>query len=1762
MKKSQTLVRTKALAFHSKIFSLTIFFYVFLLLLSLPYEGNAQAYIKQSRYLGGDSYDPIVGTQIVNGYRYIVSNASDNAGANTYPITTGGPNPGDNDIQVTKLNTDGTIAWSRFIGGSRDDQANDFMVLGNYIYIVGYTISNNFPVTDGSTLQTGSFIYNGFLTKVDISNGAIEYSSLRGVGAMQYIQLDNGYMYIEGRDQSTSITKITVSRFDPVAETWLYKKTFGGSANSDYLEIAYPTLSVFPAAGAQRSTFKAVNGSIYFVATTAATDFPVTDGSSGGGGDTYVFVKLDAVAGSIISSGYLGSPGYGVFSPLDLQVDNGEAYFLGLAFPGGFPTTTDGSSFTGLYYQNLFLIKFGSNGHIVYSKLLAADSDQAIYHDENFALQIESGTVYIAGNAVTITLPGASNSNAGDNDLMIIKLNAFNGSPLYSGYIGSSAADYFNDFKVVNGDMYVVGTSGGSNYPVTNGSTNNGFDMVFTKVNSNNAICFSTYLGGKSSADYSSAISVIADSVFITGGTSSTDFPVTDNSSFAGGEDLTFTQFVFNPAINGIADTLNPSTQNVCKNGLPQLITGVEITLVSDSMPKLYYNGVPAGQSSIIARYQWQVSNNPTGPWTNIPGATKKDYTPQSTSVNQYFRRLAYTSGCSSTPASTSDVDTLLVTSDVAPTVNAGGVFYTCPGTPITLGGSPTATAASGATISSYLWTPTDTYTPGNTSANPSVSPADTTIYTVTVTDSKGCTQIGQALVNAYQANAGPDLPICANQTVRIGSAPIAGLSGVIYSWTSSPTDATMSCTTCAQPEVHPSSATTYTLSVTLPVTGGGTCSSTDQVTVTPVAAPTGDIGGPDVTTCSSGSIALGQPAQSGFTYTWAPGIYLDDVNAAQPNFTPGNINMPNPNPYTYYVTASKGGCSFVDSVKAYTIEANAGPDICGPATIGMPDRTPSINETYLWTVISGDEHIIGANNLPQINVSATTSGATVYELSVTSNGVTCTDDVSVTACGCVLPIINVTAPFSCPSYDINSGNVTMKVSSAISSTFNWSPSAGLSVDTGAVVTLTDNIPRTYTVTATSTIDPSVSCTNTITVNQPTWAKPSFTAQDVTVCPGVPVQIGQANVTGYGYSWTGNNLDDNTISNPTATVNSTTNYPVLVTDVGSGCTVTDTATVSIPGFPANLAGADISLCGTAIVQLGANPVAGLTYLWTPSASYTPGNTVANPTVPVAVTTTFHVTATNTATGCTADDDIVVTVNPAAPTFSFTDQTFCPSTSGAIALPAGPSGMSAYSWSPASLVQNPTSNGPTATTLSTPPASATAYSLTVTNSNGCQSNATVNFTPSIPNPVAGSSRTACKGTPIQLGTSPGMAGTYSWTVTPDPGSATYTLSSTSISNPVFTPTSAGSFTIKVSYTSGGCTTTDVVVINSVDYTMSPIPSQVVCRNSCVQIGTSSPDASATYSWSPVTGLSDPNSSNPTVCVTTSDVTYQLTATGANGCSATQTVIVGVNPQPAPSVSIPSIDACYGGGSVVFQPDISPTGSYNYLWGPNDGSLSSIYSQTPSARIGSLGAKTYNLNVTNSSTGCSNNAAALLNVNNCALPLGLESFTATAQSKNVLLTWKISDEANLSYYVVEFSVDGINFGTIGTKKATNSSLYEFLHTSPVNGINYYRLRMVSTDGSITYSEIRTVKMQLTDKSAYVQLYPNPANNILFLAFSGDIVGKKASMVVLSADGRTLMKKKVTALGTVESIVTASFAKGMYYVQIISDGAIVNKPVVIIR
>ena len=171
----------------------------------------------------------------------------------------------------------------------------------------------------------------------------------------------------------------------------------------------------------------------------------------------------------------------------------------------------------------------------------------------------------------------------------------------------------------------------------------------------------------------------------------------------------------------------------------------------------------------------------------------------------------------------------------------------------------------------------------------------------------------------------------------------------------------------------------------------------------------------------------------------------------------------------------------------------------------------------------------------------------------------------------------------------------------------------------------------------------------------------------------------------------------------------------------------------------------------------------------------------------------------------------------------------------------------------------------------------------------------------------------------------------------------------------------------------------------------------------------------------------------------------------------------------------------------------------------------------------------------------------------LPIELLSFSAIQNKNIVILNWITASEQNNKEFIIEKSVDGITFSTIGTLDGAGTSTeeqqYSLIDEYPVIGINYYRIMQVDIDGKSTYSEIATCNFIGNDDNATLKIFPNPTDgNITVIAFSVYDTKCEKQITIENTLGEIIYRKTID--GSIDKIsidALSKVAKGMYVVRL---------------
>jgi uncharacterized repeat protein (TIGR01451 family) len=367
--------------------------------------------------------------------------------------------------------------------------------------------------------------------------------------------IDGGYVLEANGDVGFSVGAYDRNRELVIDPTAAYSTYLGGSNVDVGLGV---TLDGF--------------GSCFITGYTLSTDFPTENPlQAANAGEEDIFItKFDAQADSPEYSTYVGGSGNDVAT--DIHLDNlGDMTVTGYTTSTNFPlvkpiqSTFGGGSVTG----DAFVFQIASHGTaMVFSTYLGGEAD-----DQGSSLAIDSSNnIYVVGYTSSVNFPvtaGALHTSCGATSTgvcsngFVLKIPSSGTSLSYSTFLGGSGGLGDAAYGVAvdsKGDAYVSGVTGSPNFPVTakafdtkcgsDGLCNGTYDGFVSAINpKGNGFVFSTFLGG-SGYDYAAGIALDTTGVYVSGNTTSTDFPVTKGA--------------FQSTFGGMSSGCVPSSTNTC----------------------------------------------------------------------------------------------------------------------------------------------------------------------------------------------------------------------------------------------------------------------------------------------------------------------------------------------------------------------------------------------------------------------------------------------------------------------------------------------------------------------------------------------------------------------------------------------------------------------------------------------------------------------------------------------------------------------------------------------------------------------------------------------------------------------------------------------------------------------------------------------------------------------------------------------------------------------------------------------------------------------------------------------------------------------------------------------------------------------------------------------------------------------------------------------------------------------------------------------
>ena len=355
-----------------------------------------------------------------------------------------------------------------------------------------------------------------------------EQNGVRQAVKGSYIEKENGQIGFEIGNYNPALALI----IDPVL---FYSTYLGGTGDDSGQSIAVDG-----------------QGNAYVTGVSNSPNFTTTTGtvtSTKGNKDIFV-TKLNHDGTGLIYSAYLGGSGDDIGNSIAVD-SNGNVIVTGETFSNNFPLQSAYQN-TKVGYSDVFILKLNSAGStLVYSTYLGGAGYSGFggeyTRDAGLAVKTDqSGNAYIAGYTTARNIPfptttGAIQTGSGQccydqPDAFVSRLGS-DGTLLYSTYLGGDSSEIANGIAVDStGNIYITGVSYGSSYYrflATAGSyhaySGGNSDAFIAKIrpatNGSADLLYFTYLGGTND-DYGSDIAVDSNNnVYVTGYTTSSDFP-------------------------------------------------------------------------------------------------------------------------------------------------------------------------------------------------------------------------------------------------------------------------------------------------------------------------------------------------------------------------------------------------------------------------------------------------------------------------------------------------------------------------------------------------------------------------------------------------------------------------------------------------------------------------------------------------------------------------------------------------------------------------------------------------------------------------------------------------------------------------------------------------------------------------------------------------------------------------------------------------------------------------------------------------------------------------------------------------------------------------------------------------------------------------------------------------------------------------------------------------------------------------------------
>ncbi len=179
---------------------------------------------------------------------------------------------------------------------------------------------------------------------------------------------------------------------------------------------------------------------------------------------------------------------------------------------------------------------------------------------------------------------------------------------------------------------------------------------------------------------------------------------------------------------------------------------------------------------------------------------------------------------------------------------------------------------------------------------------------------------------------------------------------------------------------------------------------------------------------------------------------------------------------------------------------------------------------------------------------------------------------------------------------------------------------------------------------------------------------------------------------------------------------------------------------------------------------------------------------------------------------------------------------------------------------------------------------------------------------------------------------------------------------------------------------------------------------------------------------------------------------------------------------------------------------------------------------------------------------------------ATAVELLGFEGENTPKGNLLKWQTASEENNEYFKLMHSTDGLHFEEINRQRGAGNSQatlsYQYLDVTASEGLNYYRLDQVDSDGKESSSTILVLENLPTDISI-LDVYPNPATTFLNVQFES-LLDQPTQMNVYNTQGSLIESMLIQTNKGLNQINLdiADLMTGLYFIELTNDNTLIQR------